>query len=347
MDESKFSRQIDLKNIRQIDLKNIKINDDFWNHYIQLVKNEVIPYQYKALYDEIPDAPKSGCIENFKKAAKAVKAVKNGESQPTFPVDKWEYTDENADERAFKGWVFQDSDLYKWIKAVGYSLINNYNDNLQATADKCIDLICSAQLENGYLDTLYIINDRSKIFTNLKDRHELYYFGHMTQAGISYYNATGEKKLLDAVCRFADLICDTFGENAKKGYPGHKIAESALVDLYNTTGKEKYLQTAKYFIDERGKKPYFYDIERGFERNGNSEDYHYNQVHKPPVMQDEAVGHAVRGVYLYTGMAQISRECKSDELYSACGKIWDNIENKKTVHYRRNRCECRRRIIFV
>lgn len=124
------------------------------------------------------------------------------------------------------------------------------NDALKKQVDDLVDLICSAQLENGYLDTLYIINDRSKIFSNLKDRHELYCFGHLTEAAVAYYNSTGNNKLLNAAIRFADLICDYFGDNENQGYPGHEIAESALAKLYYITRNEKYINQAELFIKE-------------------------------------------------------------------------------------------------
>lgn len=321
MDTKSFSNHIELKNI--------KINDDFWNKYIELVRNEVIPYQYKALNDEIEGAEKSRCIDNFIKASKTVKDIKDGKDVPVFPVDLWEYNDNNSPKESFKGWVFQDSDIYKWLEAVSYSLENHYDENLFKEAKGCVDLICSAQLDNGYLDTLYIINDRSKAFTNLKDKHELYCFGHLAEAAVAFYNATGEDRLLSATCKFADLICDTFNENGKKGYGGHEIAELALVKLYKVTGKKEYLETAKFFISERGKKPYYYDLERGYNRQDDSDDYFYNQAHTEPVNQMEAVGHAVRGVYLYSGMADIAKEYCDDRLFSACESIWDNIETKK------------------
>ncbi|MCM1285350.1 MAG: glycoside hydrolase family 127 protein [Acetobacter sp.] len=305
----------------------VKINDSFWNEITELVRNEVITYQYNALQDKIENAEKSYCIENFIKAGKIKKAFDSGTSVPTYPVDKWQYTDNNCDKNAFHGWVFQDSDVYKWIEAAAYSLQNHHNEDLKKKADEFIDIICNAQLDNGYLDTLYIINDRSKIFTNLKDYHELYCFGHLAEAAVAYYNCTGEKKLLDSACRFADLICNTFNKNGKHGYPGHEIAEMALVKLYKTTKCKQYLETAEFFIEERGKKPYYFDKEHGIETVGDN--YHYNQAHIQPKFQTEAVGHAVRGVYLYSAMADLAKENNNEELYSACNKIWNNIVNQK------------------
>lgn len=312
---------------QHIALKNVKINDSFWSEKIELVRKVVIPYQYEALHDRIDGADKSYCIENFKKAKQIIDSINNNQKLPIYPADKWFYDDNNANKDAFHGWVFQDSDVYKWIEAVGYSLNNHADKDLEAKADEVIDLICSVQLPNGYLDTLYIINNRDEIFTNLKDFHELYCFGHITEGAISYYNTTGKDKLLKACCKFADLICDTFGEDKIKGYPGHEIAEMALVKLYDITKEEKYLKTAKFFIDERGKKPYYYDIVLG--KKTVDDNYHYNQAHKEPRKQDEAVGHAVRGVYLYSGMADIANRYNDDELLTACKKIFDNIENQK------------------
>lgn len=309
------------------DLKNIEITDPFWKNEIELVRREVIPYQYEALNDRIEGAEKSYAIENFVKAGKVVERLKNGEKVPVYPVDKWHYHDRNTAPEAFHGWVFQDSDVYKWLEAVGYSLMNHPDPELEARAKSVIDLVCAAQLDNGYLDTLYVINNRDGIFANLKDFHELYCFGHMAEAAVSFFNATGDRKLLDSACRFADLICETFGENKIKGYPGHEIAEMALVKLYDVTGKREYLNAAKFFIDERGKKPYYYDSVLGKETVYDN--YHYNQAHCEPRHQHEAVGHAVRGVYLYSGMADVAKRFGDDELYEACKKLIDNIINKK------------------
>lgn len=305
------------------------INDTFWDNYIELVRNEMIPYQLMALNDEIDGAPKSYCLENFKKAAITIQKINNNEKIEIYPVDRWEYKENECDKNSFLGWCFQDSDVYKWIEAVAYSLKNFKDSELEQKSDEIINLICNAQMENGYLDTLYIINDRSKIFTNLKDRHELYCFGHLAEAAVAYYESTGKDKLLNSAIKFADLICDTFNEDNLKGYPGHEIAELALVKLYNVTKNEKYLKEAEFFIYERGTKPYYFDKERGYKRNDNSLDYFYNQAHIPPIKQDEAVGHAVRGVYLYSGMADVARQTQNEELYSACERIWDNIEQKK------------------
>ena len=319
MDNKKFSKHIELKSI--------KINDPFWSRESELIRKVVIPYQYEALNDRIEGAEKSYCVENFIKAGKIIRALENGEEVPKYPADKWCYDENNAEPDAFHGWVFQDSDAYKWLEAVGYSLMNHPDSDLQKKADELVDIICSAQLPNGYLDTLYIINNRDEVFSNLKDFHELYCFGHLAEGAIAYYKATGNKKILNATCKFADLICNTFGKDKIKGYPGHELAEMALVKLYEITGKEPYLKTSEFFIEERGKKPYYYDLVLG--RKTVHENYHYNQAHIQPRFQKEAVGHAVRGVYLYSAMADIAKIANDEELYSACKMLFENIENKK------------------
>ncbi|MCR5208231.1 MAG: glycoside hydrolase family 127 protein, partial [Eubacterium sp.] len=182
------------------------------------------------------------------------------------------------------------------------------------------------QLNNGYINTAYIINDISRAFTNLRDFHELYCFGHLTEAACAYYLATGEDKLLNAAKRFAGLICETFGADKTKGYPGHEEAELALVKLYELTGEKRYLDTAAYFIDERGKKPYYFDAEHG---NKSGDDYRYQQAHIQPRLQREATGHAVRAVYLYSGMADVAKYTDDDGLYDACRALAENIITKQ------------------
>ena len=317
----------DLQNSKPIRVKQVQITDPFWSEKMDLVRREVIPYQHLALHDQVDGAEKSYCIENFKKAGAIAKAIRAGEVVPKYPTDQWFYDDKNSTKEAFHGWVFQDSDAYKWLEAVSYCLMTQPDALLQKKADEMIDLICNAQLENGYLDTLYIINNRDQVFSNLRDYHELYCFGHLCEAAVAYYQATGKKKLLQAACRFADLICNTFHEDGIRGYPGHEIAEIGLVKLYDATGNAAYLRTARFFIEERGKKPFYYDQEHGVQTDGTQ--YRYQQAHCPPKAQSEAVGHAVRAVYLYSAMADISARCDDHALYAACKLLMENILHKK------------------
>ncbi|MFW5980826.1 MAG: glycoside hydrolase family 127 protein, partial [Halanaerobiaceae bacterium] len=302
-----------MKNINKlnhISWDKVNFNQGFWGNMVNLANEKVIPYQWEALNDEIPEAEPSHAIENFRIAA--------GKS-----------------ESDFQGMVFQDSDVAKWLEAVGYSLASNPNPDLEAKADEVIDLIAEAQQENGYLNTYFTVKEPDKKWTNLRDWHELYCAGHMIEAAVSYYKATGKDKLLKVMERFADLIDEKFGTDSDqmRGYPGHEEIELALVKLYDVTGKENYLKLSQFFIDERGKEPNYFRKEA--KDRGDDPDYwellgyKYNQAHLPVREQEEAVGHSVRAVYLYSGMADIARETGDKELFEACKKLWENTVEKR------------------
>lgn len=322
-----------------IDLTKVQVTDGFWKREMELVRKEVIPYQWDALNDRIPEADPSFCMRNFRVAGKLNRQRKSlgaAYIEKKYSVDFQggvpEVLPESMDkmEDRFYGYVFQDSDFAKWIEAVGYSLTQHPDEKLEAVADAAIDVVCEAQQEDGYLDTFYIINDRSRIFTNLRDNHELYCFGHMAEGAVAYYQATGKDKLLKAVERYADFIFAHFGpeEGKCKGYPGHEIAEMALVRLYEVTGKKQYLELSQFFIDMRGTKPYYFDYEQNVKQDDGLR-YQYHQAHLPVREQKEAVGHAVRAVYLYSGMADLARLTGDQRLLEACETLWDDIVERK------------------
>lgn len=288
-----------------------QIDDPFWSRKRETVRTQMIPYQWRALNDQVEGAAPSHCIKNFKIAA-------------------------GLEEGKFEGRVFQDSDVAKWLEAVGYALSWHKDEELERTADEAIDIIAAAQQPDGYLDTYYIINGLDKRWTNLMNNHELYCAGHMIEAGIAYYEGTGKRKLLDVVIRLADCIDRTFGPEEGKlhAYPGHEIIEMALVRLYHLTKEEKYLNLAKYFIDERGQEPLYFKEER--EKYGNTyywEDSlfqeQYFQAGKPVREQKEAEGHAVRAVYLYSGMASAAKETGDMSLWEACTRLWENVARRQ------------------
>lgn len=295
-----------------IDLKNIHITDSFWNKYVHLVKDVIIPYQWDILNDRLEDVETSHCIENFKIAA--------GES-----------------EGEFQGAVFQDTDVAKWLEAIGFALSWERDEKLEALADETIDLIGRAQQPDGYLNTYFTIKEPGLRWTNLMEGHELYTAGHMIEAAVAYYEATGKKKFLDIVSRFADLICDTFGAEEGKihGYPGHQEIELALVKLYRVTGTHKYLELAKYFIDARGEgENYFLNEEKKPAFKRIFPDFHdynpaYSQSHQPVRKQKTAEGHAVRANYMYSAMADLACEYEDDRLKAACENLWDNMVHKR------------------
>lgn len=316
-----------------IKLTHFTVNDRFWKEKMELVRKEVIPYQWEILNDRVPDAAPSFCMHNFKIAGKLMQEKR--EKGAAFEEPKYTYRgfevlpeDRNQLEDKFYGFVFQDSDFSKWIEAVAYSLTNHPDEELERIADGAIDIVCAAQHESGYLDTYYIINGMDQIFTNLKDLHELYCLGHLVEGAVAYYEATGKDKLLNTAIRFADFVADRFGyeEGKCKGYPGHEIAEMALLRLYEVTGEEKYLKLSKFFLDERGKQPYYF-VEA--EDHGSWDDHTYHQSHKPVREQDEAVGHAVRAVYLYSGMTDMARITGDTQMWEACKKLWHSTTRDK------------------
>lgn len=262
----KETEKMDQKNFsKPLSLAKVQVTDAFWKKEMELVRTEVIPYQWNALNDNVPGAAPSFCMRNYRRAGEVEKERKaKGDKfvQIKYPLDTFETLpkDGKMDGR-FYGFLFQDTDFTKWVEAVAYSLTQHPDPELEKTADEAIEAVCAAQREDGYLDTYYLINDQDMIFTNLKDNHELYCFGHLTEGAVAYYQATGKDHLLKAAERFADFIASKLGhgEGKKAGYPGHEIAEMALMRLYDLTGEQKYLDLAKYFIDERGTKPYYYD----------------------------------------------------------------------------------------
>lgn len=316
-----------------VPLKNIQITDDFWKKEMELVRNEIIPYQWRALNDQVEGAEPSFCMRNFKIAGKQneqrrAEGDSYQEAEYTFRGFQALPEDMNHLEDKFYGFVFQDSDFYKWVEAVAYSLTQHPDPELEKQADEAIDIVCAAQQDDGYLDTYYIINGKDKIFTNLRDHHELYCFGHLTEGAVAYYQATGKDKLLNAARKFADYIDNYFGpqEDKCKGYPGHEIAEMALVRLYEVTGEKRYLDLSYYFVNERGQKPYYFETQ---EEHPNPTNEFYHQSHLPVREQDEVTGHAVRGVYLYSGMADLARLYGDEELYEACQRLWENMVHEK------------------
>lgn len=298
--------------IQSVALRDVQVADGFFSRYADLVREEVIPYQWEALNDRIPGAEKSGCIRNFRIAA----GQEAGE---------------------FTGMVFQDSDIGKWLEAVAYSLTTHPDAALERTADEVIELLEAAQREDGYLDTYFIVKDPKNRWKCLRDCHELYCAGHLLEGAVAYWQATGKDRFLNVMRRYVDYIATVFGrgEGQMRGYPGHEEIELALCKLYDVTGEKKYLDLAAYFIDERGRDPKYFLEElktRGdaFHWEGNdAQGMEYFQAHAPVREQTEAVGHAVRAVYLYSGMADVAMRTGDEGLLEACRRLYRNIADKR------------------
>ncbi len=300
-----------MKKAKLADLKQTQIHDAFWDRYTHLVKDVIIPYQWDAINDNLEGVEKSHSLMNYKIAA-------------------------GREQGEFYGAVFQDTDVAKWLEAVGFTLAAQEDKGLEERADGVIDIIAEAQQPDGYINTYFTVKEPQLRWTNLQEGHELYTAGHLMEAAVAYYRATGKRKFLDVMRRFADLICDVFSdEKNNRAYPGHQEVEIGLVKLYEVTGERGYLEQAKRFLDRRGvgenyflweeKQPKFRRIFPEFT------DYQtvYSQSHLPVREQKTAEGHAVRAVYMYCAMADVAAAYDDEELLNACITLWKNITTKR------------------
>ncbi|NLO35886.1 MAG: glycoside hydrolase family 127 protein [Clostridiaceae bacterium] len=227
--------------------------------------------------------------------------------------------------------IFWDSDVAKWVEAASYALAAHPDPELEQRLDEVTALIASAQQADGYLNTHFTAVEPDKRFTNLRDWHELYCAGHLIEAGVAHAEATGKRTLLDAVCRYADLLTRVFGtgDGQLPGYPGHEEIELALVKLYHATGQRRYLELSRYFIDQRGRQPHYFELESARRGETARGDYSYCQAHLPVRQQETVTGHAVRAMYLYAGMADIARETGDQEMAAACERLWNHLTLKQ------------------
>jgi DUF1680 family protein len=293
-------------------VRQIMIRDPFWDPLREIIRSRAIPYQWLALNDALPGTEPSGCLRNFRIAAGKETGVHHG-------------------------FVFQDSDASKWLEGVAYSLLSHPDPELERKADEAVETMIAAQQPDGYLNTYYTITAPDRRFTNLRDNHELYCLGHMIEAAVAYHRATGKTALLEAAERYADLADRTFGPEPEKkhGYPGHPEAELALIRLFAHTGNERYLRLARYFVDARGREPLYFREEERLNGNGRYYfadgplGYAYCQADKPVLEQQEAEGHAVRAMYLYSAMADLARLTGDPGLRAACRRLWDSVTERR------------------
>ena len=285
---------------KPVQIDRVKIEEGFWGERQATNRTRTIP----AIYDQL---------------------------EKTGRIDSWKMDPERTVPKRHVVYMFWDSDTAKWIEAVGYSLHTHPDPELQKKADDLIDLVESAQEPDGYLNTYFGNLEPENKWRNLRDWHEMYNAGHLIEGAVAYYEATGQRKLLDVMVRFADHIDTHFGagEGKTPGYPGHPELEMALVKLYRETGDKKYLDLTTFFLDERGTEPNFFDLE-GLERDEKPEDfwaesYKYCQAHEPIREQDEATGHAVRACYLYAAIADVALEHGDEELLAVSQRLWDDL----------------------
>lgn len=300
--------------LTEFSLRSIQINDSFWAHIQQLIREVVLPHQWEALHDRVPDATPSYCIQNFRVAAGFARGT-------------------------HQGMVFQDSDLYKWLEAASYSLAIAPDASLQAKADQAIELIMQAQASDGYLNTYYMLVEPDQRFQNLTEGHELYCAGHLFEAAVAYYEATGKRTLLDVAVRFADCIARYFlpGDGQNHGYPGHPEVELALIRLYHVTQNNTYMHLCQYFLNVRGNGVCWRDVElqRGtFQKHWGDSLFQemppsYMQDHAPVRAQRKAEGHAVRAMYLYSAMADVALHSEEQALREACLALYENVTTRQ------------------
>jgi uncharacterized protein len=285
--------------VTAVPLAAVKLADVFWSPRQATDVAVTIAHEMKMSED-------TGRIKNFELAGAALAGVKGGKFASRY--------------------AFDDSDVYKLIEAAAYTLMLHPDPELEKALDVWIDKIGKAQESDGYLYTARTINSEDpprmsgrERWVNLIDSHELYNLGHMYEGAVAHYQATGKRNFLDIALKSADFIARTFGPGEKqiKLVPGHEEIELALVKLYRLTGQKKYFDLAKFFLDQRGNAA-------GHKLYGD-----YAQDHKPVLEQTEAVGHAVRAAYLYSGMTDIAALSGDKRYMDALEKIWKDIVSRK------------------
>lgn len=307
-----------------IQLNQVQVTSEFWQRYRNLVVKEVLPYQWEVMNDQaninIADDPQNNGQDKNSHAIANLKIAAGLESGHHY------------------GFPFQDTDVYKWLEAAAYSFSYHQDDNLKKMTDELIDLIADAQDDDGYLSTYFQIDAPERKFKRLQQSHELYTMGHYIEAGVAYYQATGNQKALQIAERMADCIDKNFGlkDGQIHGYDGHPEIELALARLFEATQEQRYLDLAHYFLNQRGQNPEFFDEQikaDGVDRDliAGMRDFprRYYQAAEPIKDQETADGHAVRVVYLCTGMAMVARHTGDQELLAACKRFWNDIVKRR------------------
>ena len=279
--------------IDPVPFTSVKVTDHFWGQRLKTSREVTIPLAFRK-------SEETGRIKNFEKAAHP------------------------SEDYKVEGFSFDDTDIYKTIEGASYSLQTYPDKRLEKYIDSILAIVATAQEPDGYLYTARTMNPKHPHDWAGKERwvavenlsHEFYNLGHMIEGAIAHYQATGKRNFLDIAIKYADCVCRAIGNapEQKRLVPGHQIAEMALVKLYLVTGGRKYLDQAKFFLDARG-------------YTGRKDAY--SQAHKPVIEQDEAVGHAVRAVYMYSGMADVAAITGDSSYIKAIDRIWDNIVSKK------------------
>ncbi len=302
-------------------LKAVEIDDPYWSPRMAVNRSKTLDTVRRHLEE-------TGAIQNF--------AIASGKSQGQF-----------------RGPFWSDSDVYKWLEGVSYSLVLKQDPALEAKADEVIALIAAAQRPDGYLDTYFELVDPQGRWSNMAFGHEDFNAGHLLEAAVAHYEATGKRTFLDVAIKNADCWERTFGPGKREGQPGHEGLELALVKLSRATGDKRYEKLAEFFINNRGQQPSFFKREydkldpakmvnflgrtisiRGlqdelFRKDPSKFNTEYSQDHLPVRSQDKVVGHAVRAMYLYSGMTDVASETGDEGVYGALLKLYRDMTTKR------------------
>jgi DUF1680 family protein len=289
--------------IKPVLFTEVQVRDEFWQPRIETNRRVTIPFAFKK-------SEETGRIDNFAKAG----GLMAGE---------------------FEGRRYNDSDVFKIMEGAAYSLTIHPDPELEKYMDDLIVKVAAAQEEDGYLFTTRTIDpddlapgSGEERWSNLASSHELYNVGHMYEAAVAYYLATGKRNFLDVALKNADLIAREFGPGKRQDFPGHQEIEIGLVKLFRLTGDEKYLSLAKFFLDMRGPGKFGKKFADDSDFSIYNQDWYY-QAHMPVVEQTEALGHAVRATYMYSGMADVAALTGDLNYIHAIDKIWENVVSKK------------------
>lgn len=284
--------------LRPVPISAVVLSDDFWKPRRRVNREITLRQQFQKLEE-------SGVLDNFRRVV--------GKS-----------------DAPYRGRWFADSDLYKWLEAASWSLAEGPDVDLESLVTSGIGVIEDAQEPGGYLATYYMVERKSRKWTELAVTHELYCAGHLFQAAVAHHRATDDDRLLNVAVRLADHICETFGaaEDGKlPGVDGHPEVEMALVELARETGDVRYVEQARYFIDARGHG--LLGTRKHHEIHGLPGGREYQQDHKPLREQHEIVGHAVRAVYLNAGAADLFAETGDDGIRGALEHLWTNMTSRR------------------
>jgi len=280
-------------NVKPVPFSKVSVTDDFWTPRLETSRKKTIPYC-------LEKCEETGRIRNFEKAA----GLKQGKHE---------------------GIYFNDSDVYKVMEGAAYSLQIDPEPTMRQYLDNLIKVMAAAQWDDGYLYTFYSIPNKQpeKRWTDIASKHEQYCAGHMYEGAVAHYEATGTRLFLDVATKNADLICKVFNPAGRTDPPGHEEIEIGLCKLYRATGNDKYLDQAKFFLDQRGRLG-----NRGPDGKGGLYGT-YSQDHKPVTEQTKALGHSVRAAYLYTGMADVAALTGNMDYIKAIDAIWKDVLDTK------------------